>query len=173
MAREPASYRAGTAGFDLNAGSAIKAILPGAFQAAFVGSLFVAAYFSIAHFADLNGFTMSDALGVLMGVCFIVMIATFGGTVMCALYITLIGLPLALLMRRHIVRPATLWISVAVAAATGSVLAGWFISQYPGSPQTNALTLMAVIGYAIPAGYFYRRAIITERMLSFWSQGQR
>jgi hypothetical protein len=168
LAQEPASYRAGSASFDLNAGSALKAILPGAFQGAVVGSLAVAMYFQITFFAGEGSFALSDLAGALMAFCFTMMVATLAGTIICCIYIALIGFPLALVMHRRIASPVMLWLSVAVATLAGLATAYLSSDSLIISPGDEALIALTALAYAIPAGVFYRRAIITERLLSFW-----
>jgi hypothetical protein len=168
LAQEPASYRAGSASFDLNAGSALKAILPGAFQGAVVGSLLVTSwYIGQAFFIEL-AFDLTNILSAIMAFCFAMLVATAAGTVLCALAITVVGLPLALVMRRHIARPAMLGLSVAVSLLAGLAVTQMLTASILVSPGDEALIALAVLAYAIPAGVFYRRAIITERLLSFW-----
>lgn len=169
MNEEPAPYRSGSSAFELHFGSALKAILPGAFQGAVIGSLIVAAYSIFASFAQAFGFGDYGFVGAIMMFCFIMMIGTMGGMIVCAIYIGVIGLPIALLMRRRIATPAMLILTLIVSTLVG-LAAGWaIIAPIWGVTEDRWLMIAMALCYAIPAGIAYRRAIITERMLSFWS----
>ncbi|MEM7703230.1 MAG: hypothetical protein AAF251_14935 [Pseudomonadota bacterium] len=169
MNEEPASYRSGSAAFELHFGSALKAILPGAFQGAVIGSLIVAVY---SIFASLTGgmdFGGSGLVGAIMMFCFIMMIGTMGGMIVCAIYIGVVGLPIALVMRRRIATPSMLVITLIVSTLAG-LAAGWaLITPIWGVEEDRWMMIAMALCYAVPAGVAYRRAIITERMLSFWS----
>lgn len=167
MSEEPAPFRSGSGGFELHVGSALKAILPGAFQGAVIGSLVVAAYSVFA--TSGASLVASDIVGAIMMFCFIMMIGTMAGMIVCAIYITLIGLPLALLMRRRIATRTMLVVTVIVSTIVG-LAAGWgLITPIWGVVEDRWLMIAMALCYALPAGLAYRHAIITERMLSFWS----
>ena len=169
MTQRPASYRSGSASFELHLGSALKAILPGAFQGAVVGSLFVACYFAVNFVSQghLAGFT--DFLNLLMLFLAIVMGGTMGGIIVCALYIAAIGFPLAVLMRRQIATRAALIAALAVATLAALMSAYLFLQPLWAAEFEAWLITGMALGYALPTGIAYRQAIITERMLSFWS----
>jgi len=169
LSDEPASYQSGSAAFELHFGSALKAILPGAFQGAVIGTLIVAGYSMFASLGEILGFGASEIVGTVMIFCFIMMIGTMAGMIVCAIYIAVIGLPIALLMRRRIATPAMLILTVIVSTLVG-LAAGWgIIAPIWGVTDDRWLMIGMALCYAIPAGVAYRRAIITERMLSFWS----
>jgi len=177
LSEEPASdrsgpnrsgpYRSGSAAFELHVGSALKAILPGAFQGAVIGSLVVAAYSVFATGAA--GFAASDIVGAVMMFCFIMMIGTMAGMIACGIYITLVGLPLALLMRRRIATRAMLVVTLVVSTIVGLIAGSLLIAPLWGTQDDGWLMMAMALCYAIPAGLAYRRAIMTERLLSFWS----
>ncbi len=104
-----------------------------------------------------------------MTFCFVMIIAIMAGMIVCSIFIALIGFPLALAMRRRIATPGALIVTLIVATGTALVTShvaydpGWAVEFHPWI--MTGLTL----AYAIPAGIAYRQAIITERMLSFWS----
>lgn len=169
MSDKPASYRAGTASFELHFGSALKAILPGAFQGSVIGSLLVASY-AIVQFAtsgELSG--LSGLLGLLMLFLAIVMAATMAGMIVCSIYIGVIGFPLALLLRRRIATRGALVLALLVASAAALVSSYLFLQPLWAQEFEAWLLTGLALAYAIPAGIAYRQAIITERLLSFWS----
>lgn len=169
MSEEPAPYRAGPASFELHFGSALKAILPGAFQGSVVGSLLVAAYFAFTYITDGGGLGASDIIGMIMMFCFVMMIGTLAGMVVCAMYIALVGLPLALLMRRRIATTAMLIVTLLVATICGVLISQFALVPFVGVEDQEPLLTVLALAYALPAGVAYRQSIITERMLSFWS----
>ncbi|MEM6584136.1 MAG: hypothetical protein AAF692_00105 [Pseudomonadota bacterium] len=169
MSEKRASYQSGSAAFELHLGSALKAILPGAFQGAVIGSLFVAMYFALDFIlADgLSAFT--DFLGLLMGLLVIVMFGTMAGMVMCLVYLALIGLPLAVVMRRRVGTRIGLVAALFVAVITATISAYLAIKDGWTSNIEDWIVGGVALAYAIPSGVAYRQAIIAERMLSFWS----
>jgi hypothetical protein len=169
MSEKPASYRSGTAAFELHFGSAFKAILPGAFQGAVVGSLMVATYSTVIYASDGLAVSFSGIAGVMMMFCFIMLVGTLAGMIVCAVQIGLVGLPLALVMRRRIATPAMLAVTLVAATLAGLAASRLLLTEFWGMQDQEALMVAMALAYAIPAGLAYRRAIITERMLGFWS----
>lgn len=115
----------------------------------------------------LSAFT--DFLGLLMGLLVIVMVGTMAGMVVCALYIAVIGFPLAVLMRRQIATRYALVAALLVAATAALGSAYLFLQPIWAKELETWLVTGMALAYALPAGVAYRQAIITERMLSFWS----
>ena len=98
--------------------------------------------------------------------CFVTMVGTMAGMIVSAIYIALIGLPMALLMRRRIGSQAMLIAPILVALIVG-LLASWLLMTPIWGAQEDRWLLAAVaLCYTIPAGIAYRRAIITERLTS-------
>lgn len=147
----------------------MKAILPGAFQGSVIGSLLVAVYFTYAHAADGGGFSLTEGVGVVMLFCFVMMVATMAGMIVCAIYIAVVGLPLALLMRRRIATQAMLIVTLLVAITTGLASSHLLLGPIWAGEFSPLVVTALTLSYAIPAALAYRRAIITERLLSFWS----
>lgn len=160
MRGEPASPRSVAAPFDLNVGSALKAILPGAFQGAVIGAIAYAAYFTMVYAGGL------EPVSAIMLFCFAVLVGTMAGTVLCAIYITLIGLPLALVMRRRIGTLAMLAISLAAAGLFAALASRMIVDQAQLAGAEAIATHAAALAFTIPAAVTYRRAILTERLLS-------
>lgn len=169
MTKRPASYRSGSASFELHLGSALKAILPGAFQGAVVGSLCVASYFAVEFVVQGGLASFTDFLSLLMLFLAIVMAGTMGGMVVCALYIVAIGFPLAVLMRKQIATRLALVAALAVATTAALVSAYLFLQPIWAAEFEAWIVTGMALGYSLPTGIAYRQAIITERMLSFWS----
>ncbi|MEM7687824.1 MAG: hypothetical protein AAF291_02285 [Pseudomonadota bacterium] len=147
----------------------MKAILPGAFQGAVIGSLVVAAYFTINGAVKASEISGPDLVSGVMLFCFVLMIGTLAGMIVCAVYIAVVGLPLALLMRRRIATQAMLIVTVLVALAMGLATSWFVMTPLWGASEDAWLVTVMVLCYAVPTGLAYRRAIITERMLSFWT----
>ena len=169
MRDKPASDRAGTASFELHVGSALKAILPGAFQGSVVGSLLVATYAVVQFAASGERAGLSGFLELLMIFVAIVIGATMAGMIVCSLYIGVIGLPLALILRRRIASRGALVLSLVVSVAV-ALVSSHLLLEPVWAPEFEAWLLTAVtLAYAVPAGIAYRQAIITERLMSFWS----
>lgn len=154
-------------------GSAVKAILPGAFQGSVVGSIAVAAYFVIDFVLSGEFSGAADLLGMLMAFLAIVMAGTMAGMIVCSVYIGLIGLPLALLLRRRIATRAALLLALAVATCATLVSCYLFLEPLRAPEFEASLMTAAALAYAIPAVIAYRQCIITERMLSFWTTDTR
>ena len=172
MSEEPATYRSGTAGFDYHVGSAFKAILPGAFQGSVVGSVGVALYtvYNLAVSGEYSG--ASDFLSALMTFLAVGIGATMLGMVICSIFIALIGFPLAVLLKRRIATRGALILATLVAGVVALVLSVPLTDAVWAKGTDAWLLPVAALAYAIPAAIAYRRAIITERMLSFWSANE-
>ena len=169
MSEEPAPYRAGPATFELHFGSALKAVLPGAFQGSVIGSILTAIYIMFLSGTGESSFSVAQLAGAVMTFCFVMLIGTMAGMIICSLFIIVIGLPLALLLRRRIATQGALILTVLV--AIGVALSVGYVFLDPDSILSlhpRAMTAL-LLAYAVPTGIAYRQAIITERMLSFWS----
>lgn len=77
-----------------------------------------------------------------------------------AFYIVLFGLPFALVLHERMRRPYSLPFALVIATVTG-MLAGWQFSgwdpNYLYRPDKRTLIFL---GFALPAGYFYRKFVI-------------
>lgn len=160
MRGEPASARSGAASFDLIVGSALKAILPGAFQGAVIGAIAYAAYFTMVYAAGL------ELVSAVMLFCFAVLAGTMAGTVLCAVYLTLVGLPLALVMRRRIGTWAMLAVSLAAACVFAALASRMIVAQAQLVGAEAIATYAAALAFTVPAAVTYRRAIMVERLLN-------
>lgn len=130
----------------------------------------ITAAYAIVQFGlsgEMAGF--SGFLGLLMMFLALVMAATMAGMIVCSVYIALIGLPLALLLRRRIATRAALALTLIVATGVALISSYLFLKPIWAQEFDAWLMTAAALAYAIPAGIAYRQAIITERMLSFWS----
>ncbi|MDP5103783.1 MAG: hypothetical protein NWP98_07640 [Erythrobacter sp.] len=159
------AYRPSFAGFELNVGSALGGLFPASFQAALIGSGLMLVWF-MGEAAIVSGapdpaflFVAIPLLGLVA--IFIITIAT----VTCALYIALVGVPLASLLGRRLETPTGL-----VVAGLAALLAGFgATAMFPARPPFSAPDWQysaMVLAYALPAGLLYRRAVLTARQIS-------
>jgi hypothetical protein len=159
------AYRPSHAGFDLNAGSAFAGVLPASFQAAVIGSgltlAWIAAAAVIADGLPDPIVALQMALGGLMVAILPIIIAT----VLCAIYIGVVGVPIAALLGARLDTPAGLAVAVGAALATG--LAAMVVFGFrPLFGEVDWPFALMVFAYALPAGLLYRRAVIDARMLN-------
>ena len=159
------AYRPSHAGFDLNAGSAFAGVLPASFQAAVIGSgmtlAWIAAAGVMADGLPSPVFALQMALGAL-AVAFIPIIIA---TVLCAIYIGVVGVPIAALLGARLNTPAGLAVAVGAALATG--LAAMVVFGFrPLFGEVDWQFALMVFAYALPAGLLYRRAVLIARMLN-------
>jgi hypothetical protein len=167
------AYRPSHAGFDLNAGSALAGVVPASLQAAAVGS-------TLSLIGLLATWLISEGLSVdvlsfweIPGIVFagLVMIIFAGlimmaiGTVVSAMFVALIGVPVALAMGRRLGSPLGMTVAAAAALVTGGFLGSAFWSA-PLFEDDGPLFAAMILAYALPAGLFYRRAVLTARQLS-------
>ena len=164
-------YRPSTAWFELNAGSALVGVLPASVQAAAVGSVATLAVFlgaslygELFSFADLS-------IWAIPGVAVWLLLTTLIGTLFCAFYIALVGVPVAFLLGRRLAGPLGLAVAVGLALATGLLAAG-ILGGSPVWGGDGWLIPVLATAYALPGGLFYRRAVLTSRALSPWDEGE-
>jgi hypothetical protein len=159
------AYRPSHAGFDLAAGSAFAGVLPASFQAAVIGSgltlAWIAATALIANGLPDPVLALQMALATLM-VAFLPIIVA---TVFCAIYIGVVGVPIAALLGAQLDTPTGLAVAVGAALATG--LAAMVVFGFrPLLGEVDWQFALLVFAYALPAGLLYRRAVINARLLS-------
>lgn len=162
-------YRPSTAWFELNAGSALAGVLPASVQAAAVGSAVTLAIFLS---TALIGEELSPAelsLWMIPGLMFWLLVTTTIGTLFCAFYIALIGVPVAFLLGRRLAGPLGLIAAVGIALATGLAVAGGLGAASVWGDDTWIFPAL-VTAYALPGGLFYRQAVLTSRALSPWDK---
>lgn len=162
-------YRPSTAWFELNAGSALAGVLPASVQAAAVGSVAtLAALLGVGFTGEqspMGDLSIWAIPGLIVAMLFITLIGTF----FCAFYIALVGVPVAFLMGRRLAGPLGLGVAIALALATGLVAAG-VLGASPVWGGDGWLLPVLATAYALPAGLFYRRAVLTSRILSPWDE---
>lgn len=162
-------YRPSTAWFELNAGSALAGVLPASVQAAAVGSVATLAIFlSTALIGE--EFSLAElSLWMIPGLMFWLLITTTIGTLFCAFYIALIGIPVAFLMGPRLAGRIGLGVAIGLALVTGLV-AGGILGPVPILSDSGWLFPVLATVYALPAGLFYRQAVLTSRALSPWDE---
>ncbi|MCK0127292.1 hypothetical protein [Erythrobacter sp. F6033] len=164
------SYRPDHAGFELNAGSAVSAVLPASGLAAAIGSTCAFAGVFFGELSSSLDFTADSLLGLLFGFLVFVGLGTIVGTFFCAFYIALVGMPIAALLGPRIETPAAAVISVLAAIATSYVAASLLAGDFEHwEPRDKWGLIGFALAYAIPAGLLYRKAVISARHFSRWS----
>lgn len=158
------AYRPIHAGFDLNAGSAFAGVLPASFQAAVIGSGLTLAWIGatalIANGLPNPVLALQMALATIM-VAFIPIIIA---TVFCAIYIGVVGVPIAALLGARLDTPTGLAVAVGAALATGLAAMAVFGFR-PLFGEVDWPFALMVFAYALPAGLLYRRAVLNARLL--------
>lgn len=166
------AYRPSYAGFELNVISPIAGVLPASLQAAAIGSAISLTGFAIVGLGR-GDFALSDmSFAVLWGALGIGLMMTLVGTVFCAFYIALFGVPVAWLLRGRLDTPFGLGVAMAIAVAAGAASVGVIVGLAPLG--TEHLLLGALISaYALPAGILYRRAVLAARSFSPFVEPER
>lgn len=160
---EYSGYQPVASGFNLNVGSALKAILPAAFQASVIGSVLVAIGFIVFDIVTAGGTLIElGPAGVVMAFCAWFVFGTIAGTLFATFYIAAFGLPLALVMRHHLSNRYAM-LAVLVTSTVAGVTAVHYLID---SGDAEAIAYGFVFAYALPAGITYRRAILLERFLA-------
>ena len=164
------SYRPSYAGFELNVGSVLGGVIPAAAMSGAIGSFLIMTYVVGSEIIRSD-----DSLSLVLGTSAVALfLGTFFGTIigsiMCAFYIAITGVPVAILLGPRIERPVAGAVAVVTAIGTGIAATLWMVDGIYGvSMRDFAPLLGAAMAYAIPAGLLYRRAIITSRKLSPWA----
>jgi hypothetical protein len=165
------AYRSSFAGFELNAGSALAGVFPASVQAAVVGSVPTLIGFLVLGLLS-EGFSPSElSLWAIPGLLFLLLVITTIGTAFCAFYIAIVGVPVAWLLGRRLNTPLGLGVAVGLAALSGAALgsAFWVAPVFGDGGWLFALMVMA---YALPAGLFYRQAVLSSRSLSPYAEAE-
>lgn len=159
------AYRPSLAGFERNAGSALAGVVPASLQASAFGTtlnliLVLAAALTKAGLSfDVQSFGM---MPVVIFAAFTMMAI---GTVFSALIIALIGVPVAWALGVRLGSP----LGLAVAAGTALVAGGALGSAFwlaPMFEDDGPLLGLMILGYALPVGLFYRRAVLAAHTFS-------
>jgi hypothetical protein len=159
------AYRPSHAGFDLNAGSAMAGVLPASFQAAVIGSGLMAAWLLAESFIRDGLPDLAIIIAAILGLGLLAFFTIIIATVFCAVYIALIGVPLASLMGRRLATPLGLVVACLAALSAGTIASAAF-GVWPLFDTPDWRFALLVFAYALPAGLLYRRAVINARMLS-------
>ncbi len=96
---------------------------------------------------------------------FVVLMTTAIGTMICAFYIAVVGVPVAWLFGRKLATRVGLFVAIGTALVAGAG-AGGIIGVRSLSNELEWLFALLVFAYALPAGLFYRRAVLDARSLS-------
>ncbi|MFM7404090.1 MAG: hypothetical protein ACKO1N_08370 [Erythrobacter sp.] len=165
-------YRPRTACFELNAGSALAAVLPASVQAATLGSpAALAVFFGL--FFTRDQFHLTDvSVWAIPALVVLMLLMTLIGAFICALYIALVGVPVAFLLGRRLDGPIGLSVAVGIALATGLASAIGLATN--SLWEENAWIFPALVTvYALPGGLFYRREVLAARSFSPFAEPER
>lgn len=91
------------------------------------------------------------------------------GTVFCAFIIALVGAPVAWALGGRLGSQFGLALAAGAALVTGGVLGSAFWSC-PLFGDDGPLFALMILAYALPAGLFYRRAVLSARSLSLFAE---
>lgn len=162
-------YRPSTAWFELNAGSALAGVIPASVQAAAVGSAATLAVFFGLGFAG-DQFPFGDlSTWAIPRLTVLLLLITVIGTLFCAFYIAVVGVPVAFLLGRRLAGPLGLGVAIGIPLATGLAVAGAYGTASVWRDDAWIFPLL-VTAFALPGGLFYRRAVLTSRALSRWDE---
>lgn len=106
---------------------------------------------------------ISSVLAMVAGFAFFAVLAMIIATAFCAFYIGMIGVPLAWALGRRVGEPAGLAVAMAAALA-GAVIVSAVFEAWPFGGEWGVTAI--AFTYALPAGLFYRRAVLDARSLS-------
>jgi hypothetical protein len=167
------AYRPSHAGFDLNAGSALAGVAPASLQAAVIGSTLsligLLATGLVAEGMSFDVLSFWEIPGIVFAVLVVIVFAGLVmmaiGTVLCAMLVALIGVPVAMLLGHRLGSPFGLAMAAGLALLTGAALGSgfWFA---PIFEEDGWLLALLILTYALPSGLFYRREVLTARQLS-------
>jgi hypothetical protein len=163
------AYRPSSAGFELNAGSALAGVFPASFQAAAVGSTLTLVWLLLAGLIDEGLSFAALSFWAIPGLLFMMLVTTIIGTAFCAFYIAIVGVPVAWLLGRRLAAPLGLGVAVCLAVLAGAVLGSTFWAA-PVFGDDGWLFALIVMAYALPAGLFYRQAVLTARSLNPYAE---
>ena len=126
-----------------------RAIAFASLKAALTGSTLVASYVLFLYTQSPS----TPVMAWIMGALGVFIFGTAIGSVFIGLMILIVGMPLAVLLKRQI---ASAWgAALALGCAVG-------VALVIGLVFGNALAGLIVLPYALPAGYFYRQEIMLE-----------
>jgi len=146
-------------------------VFPASVQAAVVGSVATLIGFLVLGLMP-EGLSPNElSLWAIPGLLFWLMVTTTIGTAFCAFYIAIVGVPVAWLLGRRLDTPLGLGVAVGLAALSGAALgsAFWVGPVFRDGGWLFALMVMA---YALPAGLFYRQAVLNARSLSPYAEAE-
>lgn len=162
-------YRPSFAGFELNTGSVLVGIFPASFQASAIGSVMTLLLLLFAGLTDQSLSFANLSFWAIPGLLFLMLMMTTIGTAFCAFYIAIVGAPVAWLLGRRLALPLGLGVAVGMAVITGAVLGSAFWTA-PVFGDDGLFFASIVMAYALPAGPFYRQAVVTARSLSLHAE---
>ena len=108
-------------------------------------------------------------LGMMPAVIFALLTMMAIGTLFCAAIVALIGVPVAWAMGRRLGSPLGLAVAAGAALVAGGMLGSAFWSS-PLFGDDGPLYALMILGYALPAGLLYRRAVLDARSLSLFAE---
>jgi hypothetical protein len=163
------AYRPSLAGFERNAGSALAGVVPASLQASAFGTtlnliLVLAAALTEAGLSfDVQWLWMAPVIIFTLSVMMAI------GTVFSALVITLIGVPVAWAVGNRLGSSLGLAVAAGAALVAGGAL-GIAFWRAPMFEDDGPLYGLMILAYALPAGLFYRRAVLAARTFSRFAE---
>jgi hypothetical protein len=140
-------------------------VLPASFQAAVIGSGLTLAWIAAAAVIADGLPDPVLALQMTLATIMVAFIPIIVATVFCAIYIGVVGVPIAAWLGARLETPTGLAVAVGAALATG--LAAMAIFGFrPLLGEVDWQFALMVFAYALPAGLLYRRAVLNARLLS-------
>jgi hypothetical protein len=158
-------YRPSLAGFERDAGSALVGVVPASLQAAAVGTTLSLMLLLAAVLIEEGLSFEVQSLWAIPGIVFAGLVMMSIGTVFSALIIALIGVPVAWALGSRLASPLGLAVAAGAALVTGGVLGSAFW-RAPVFEDDGPLLGLMILAYALPAGLFYRRAVLAARTFS-------
>ena len=110
-----------------------------------------------------------QSLWMMSVVIFAVLTMMAIGTVFSAMVIALVGAPVAWALSGRLGSPLGLALATGAALVTGGVLGSSFWSS-PLFGDDGPLFGLMILAYALPAGLYYRRAVLSARSLSLFAE---
>jgi hypothetical protein len=163
------AYRPSLAGFERDAGSALAGIVPASLQAAAIGT--TVSLILVLAAALIKAGLSFDVQWLWMAPVAIVAALTMMaiGTVFSALVIALIGVPVAWTLGNRLGSPLGLALAAGAAMVAGGVLGSAFWTS-PLFGDDGPLFALMILGYALPAGLLYRRAVLDARRFNLFAE---
>ena len=140
----------------------IGALIPASIASSFIGMVLLAIWAVVtAGPVEVTGplelALVIAAAGLGLGLAIVL------GSFVVAFYLSLLGLPVALLLGRYLHYPWALAIALVDAAGSAFLVATGTRLGIFGNDSFSLPAFLMILGFALPAGYLYRRSVIALR----------